>query len=282
VTFSVLPPIPMDTAKAARAIFGQSNFYLAAGDWANQQFSDLDLNHPYAVQRTASNLIVLYLVTIFQHMETLPDHRASEALRKRVDWKYALHLPLNFPGLGFSSFCEFRQELLREPAHQQNLLILLANLADATRWEAYGYISQDPLQVIAEVCLVSRLEKIWETFSQALEALAACQPEWLLSISLPHWYERYSHPSRSPDLRAEHRELEASAQVIGSDGSYLLEMVSAANDLTLKKLSCVSNLEQVWREQFEIAAGKTGWKKDACAGCGSCRYTNMKGGNNHN
>ena len=37
---------------------------------------------------------VLALVTLFQFLEDLPDREAARAVVVRLDWKYALHLPL--------------------------------------------------------------------------------------------------------------------------------------------------------------------------------------------
>jgi L-ribulose-5-phosphate 3-epimerase UlaE len=40
----------------------------------------------------------LALVTIFQFMENLTDRQAADAVRSRLDWKYALSLELTDPG----------------------------------------------------------------------------------------------------------------------------------------------------------------------------------------
>src|SRR3954452_9901723 len=45
---------------------------------------------------------VLALVTIFQFLEDLPDREAARQVGVRLDWKYALHLPLGYAGFDFS------------------------------------------------------------------------------------------------------------------------------------------------------------------------------------
>jgi hypothetical protein len=103
------PPIPPDTSKVASAVFGKNNFYIIIGNQANRLFDGFGnrilTNQSLTTRHTRA---MLYLITIFQIMETLPDQLAADAIHNRVDWKYALHLPLNYPGQDASTFCEFR------------------------------------------------------------------------------------------------------------------------------------------------------------------------------
>jgi transposase len=50
-------------------------------------------------QKRASRLA---LVIVMQFMEGLSDCQAAEAVRERIDWKYALSLELTDPGFDFS------------------------------------------------------------------------------------------------------------------------------------------------------------------------------------
>ncbi len=49
----------------------------------------------------------LALITILQFREDLPDRRAAEAVRARIDWKYLLGLELTDPGFDHSVLCAF-------------------------------------------------------------------------------------------------------------------------------------------------------------------------------
>lgn len=60
------------------------------------------------------------LVSILQFAEGLSDRQAAEAVRIRIDWKYALNLELSHPGFDFSVLCEFRARLLA--GHAERLL----------------------------------------------------------------------------------------------------------------------------------------------------------------
>ena len=66
--------------------------------------------------RQARSPALLALVTLFQFVEDLPDRAAVEALVVRLDWKYALHLPLDAVGFHYSELCLFRGRLLAHGA----------------------------------------------------------------------------------------------------------------------------------------------------------------------
>jgi hypothetical protein len=263
-------PIPVETARAAQAVLGRNNHYMVIGDRANELFAGLSLESSLgSSSRLKHKLAALYLITIFQHIETLPDRLAVDALRERIDWKYALHAPLNPFPLEISALCEFRALVLTDPTSKQNLQRLLQRLAGIPSVGLSPCLNQDADQVIAHVCRISRLATLWDTINQALEALATKQPQWLRHNSLPHWYERYSHVRRDLMLESDHREQEALARAIGGDGFYLLEAISGSGALELAGLSEISALRTVWNEQFERQMGKVVWRMEACAGCPS-------------
>lgn len=263
------PPIPSSTQKAAQAVFGRSNSYLVIGDQVNDIFAGLSLETPVSsLHKPVHKLATLYLITIFQHWEALPDHLAVDSLQERVDWKYALHAPLKPFPLEASTLCEFRQILLADPASGDNLQRLLERLANIPQLASSEYLTWCPGQVIAHVCRISRLAKIWETINQALETVAITQWQLLRTISLPHWYDRYGHVRKTLNLRSSQQEQEAFAEAIGADGLYLLQAVSRAGNPELKELDAILALGEVWRNQFEFTdEGNVSWRNEACASC---------------
>src|SRR6188768_2819509 len=68
----------------------------------------------------------LALVTVMQFAEGLSDRQAAEAVRARIDWKYALGLELTDPGFDFSVLSEFRARLIDGSAERHLLDALLA------------------------------------------------------------------------------------------------------------------------------------------------------------
>ncbi len=56
-------------------------------------------------------------------------------VRWRIDWKYALHLPLEYAGFDASVLCEFRQRLVAQEATRRIFDAFLQRL------EAQGWLS---------------------------------------------------------------------------------------------------------------------------------------------
>ena len=71
----------------------------------------------------------LALVTIFQEAENLTDRQAAEAVRTRIDWKYALGLDVADPGFDHSILSEFRARVAVGGLDQVVLDTLLERLA---------------------------------------------------------------------------------------------------------------------------------------------------------
>ena len=82
------PPVPAETSRAAHTLFGSSNFYLLLGDQVNDLFSGLALGTPLLVldipfarlNKSGWELAALYIITIFQFLETLPDNQVEDVL----------------------------------------------------------------------------------------------------------------------------------------------------------------------------------------------------------
>src|SRR5262249_52137891 len=126
-----------------------------------------------------------------QFAEGLSDRQAAEAVRARIDWKYALGLELEDPGFDFSVLCEFRAQLVDGSAEH----LLLESLLDACQVKGFlkarGRQRTDSTHVPALLQQLSRLEKLAETVRADLDAIAATEPEWLRALSPPEWSARY-------------------------------------------------------------------------------------------
>jgi transposase len=238
-------------------VFDADNLYLTIGDQFDVLFNDVDWGEPSSFGGTpARTLFILATVTIFQFAEDLPDDQAADAVRTRIDWKYALHLPLDYPGLAPSELYKFRQRLLLNKKGQTVFQRMLTRLAKT------GFLgSKDKCQItVTEVLMtvnaLSCVEEAVQAMSLALEALAASQPVWLLAISLPHWYERYGQMLPTLQQHDCRKEQEALAQTIGADISYLLEAMTQANKPELASLDEIQALNRVWQKQYRTVEGK--------------------------
>jgi transposase len=106
-------PVPEDTARVAEAAFPKGNLYMHMRDVLGTIYDDEDFSELFEVRgRPAIAPWRLALVTLMQFSEGLSDRQAAEALRARIDWKYALGLQLTDPGFNFSVLSEFRSRLL--------------------------------------------------------------------------------------------------------------------------------------------------------------------------
>ena len=99
----LVPDVPELTARVARAAFPKGNPYLRLRDALGPVFRDADFADLYPRRgQPALPPWKLALVTVLQYAEDLSDRRAADAVRGRIDWKYALGLELDDPGFHFS------------------------------------------------------------------------------------------------------------------------------------------------------------------------------------
>src|SRR5215210_834748 len=105
--------IPEDTARVAKAAFPKGNLYIQMRDVLANIYDDEDFSELFEVRgRPAIAPWRLALVTVMQYSEGRSDRQAAEAVRARIDWKYALALKLTDPGFNFSVLSEFCSRLL--------------------------------------------------------------------------------------------------------------------------------------------------------------------------
>ncbi|MET8291777.1 transposase [Streptomyces sp. NPDC005132] len=66
----------------------------------------------------------LALVSVLQFAEDLSDRAAAQAVRTRIDWKYALGLELEDRGFDYSLLCDFRARLVEGDAADRMLQVM--------------------------------------------------------------------------------------------------------------------------------------------------------------
>jgi transposase len=127
----------------------------------------------------------LALVSVLQFAENLSDRAAANAVRTRIDWKYALGLELDDPGFDHSVLCEFRARLAQGDVADRLLRVMLRRLTEAGLLKSGGRQRTDATHVLAAVRTLSRLELVGESLRAALEQLAQAAPDWLLALVEP-------------------------------------------------------------------------------------------------
>ena len=216
-------PVPEETARIARAAVPQGNVYLQMRDvlgsiYTDEQFADL-----FTVRgRPVVPPWRLALVTVMQFAEGLSDRQAAEAVRVRIDWKYALGLELADAGFDYSVLCEFRARLLQGSAEHRLLDALLEACKTRGLLKVRGRQRTDATHVLGALRVLSRLERVAETLRAALNALAREAPDWLQEWVPAAWYDRYGR--RIEEYRLPRAQLERDAYVrqVGADGAWLL------------------------------------------------------------
>jgi transposase len=229
--------VPQDTERVARAAFPDGNRYVrlrAALDtiYDDAMFAPLFLTRGQPAQSPWR----VALVTLFQFAKGLSDRQAADAVRSRIEWKYALSLELTDPGFDHTVLSEFRARLLNGGAEQVLLDGLLERLQAQGWLKARGRQRTDSTHVLARVRALNRVELVGETLRHALNTLAVVAPDWLRAHAPPEWVERYDRRAEDDRLPAKLAQRQAQAQRMGVDGSAWL----TAGDLRSRSAICQS------------------------------------------
>jgi len=235
-----IPPIPEMTAQVARAAFRKGNVYMQMRDLLGTFFTD-------------DQFVDLYPA----------DRQAADAVRSRIDWKYALSLDLTDEGFDFSVLSEFRQRLLVHDAGENLLNTLLDQFREAGLLSNGGKQRTDSTHVVASVRDLNRLELVGRTLQQALDAIATVSPQWLQDQVPLAWFSRYSRPLSEFILPQKRAERDALALQIGHDGIALMNAIYFGVDAPsyLRNLDAVEILRQVWIQQYVVVNDTLRWRE---------------------
>jgi transposase len=259
---SPAPDVPELTARVARAAFPKGNAYLRLRDELGPVFCDTDFAELYPRRgQPALPPWKLALVTVMQFAEDLSDRQAADAVRGRIDWKYALGLELDDPGFHFSALSEFRGRLTAGGAEQLLLDEMLEVCKDRGLLPARARQRTDSTHVLAATRDLNRLELVGETLRAALNALATVAPAWLRQQAPPEWFDRYAARVEETRLPKGQEARYAHAEVIGGDGFRLLEALRRdAEAAWLWQVPAVEILRRVWLTQFYLDDGRVRWR----------------------
>jgi transposase len=260
-----IPPVPDNTATVARAAFPKGNAVLRLRDQLGTIYQDelFAALYPERGQPAAAPWR-LALVSVLQFLEDLPDRQAADAVRGRIDWKYALSLDLTDPGFDYSVLSEFRGRLVE--GEQETLLLdtLLVRLKEAGLVKSGGRQRTDSTHVLAAIRGLNRLETIGETLRAALNSLAEAAPAWLTERITADWFERYGRRVEEYRLPKGEAARTALAERIGRDGHEVLAAVYAADaPAGLHALPAVQALRRTWVHQFYVEDEQVRWRTAA-------------------
>jgi transposase len=199
----------------------------------------------------------LALVTVMQFAEGLSDRQAAEAVRARIDWKYALGLPLSDPGFDFSVLSEFRSRLVAGGREHVLLERLLAACTERGYLKMRGRQRTDATHVLGALRVLSQWERAAETMRATLNALATVDPDWLSAHVDPAWWERYGRRIEESRLPKGKEARIDYLKTVGADGLQLLACLAAPDTpRSLTELVEVAILRQLWGQQFTVVKGE--------------------------
>jgi transposase len=252
--------VPELTARVARA----SNPAGTTAMWVRDQLDGLWRDEDFAGWyprdgRPGISPAQLATVSVLQFLLDLSDRDAAEAVRCRIDFKYALGLELDDPGFHHSVLSDFRDRLLEEGRADRLLDLALARLKEAGLVRERTTQRTDSTHVLAAVRDLTRLELVTEAVRAALEELARTAGHALEGLVDDDWGRRYGRPVRlgKNPTRPKTRINEA-----GADARRLLEHLAASHP-GLMHAPQVEALRQVMVQNYHPdSAGRLRWRGD--------------------
>jgi transposase len=253
-----VPPVPDETRRVARAAFPKGNVYIrmrdALGAISHDQFVAPLI--PTRGQPAASPWRIA-LVTLLRFVEGLSDRQAADAVRSRIDWKYALSLELTDPGFDCSVLSVFRARLIAGSLEHQLLEAMLTHFTARGLRKARGPQRTDSTPVLAAIRTLNRLESVGETLRAALNSRAVVAPEWLLTQAISDWFDRYGTRVEESRLPKGQAAREAYAAQIGADGFRRLDALEADDaPCWRREVPAVQTLRRMWTHQYTRREGR--------------------------
>ena len=244
--------VPIETARIAARAFPGGTVATRLRDAFAELYCDEDFAALYP-KRGQPGLAPwrLALVTVLQFLEHLSDREAAEAVRARIDWKYALGLELTDPGFHFSVLGEFRARLIAGDATHLRLDAMLERFKARGLVKARGRQRTDSTHVLGAARDLHLLELVTETLRAALDDLAAMVPDWLRGVARPDWYERYTQRAENFRLPRSDAGRAAVALTVGADGYVLLDALDAEGaPKAAQEAPTVATLRTVWSTHY--------------------------------
>ena len=250
--------VPEQTARVAQMAFPKGNVYIWMRDELGQIYLDSDFADLYGNRgQPGWSPWRLALVIVMQFMEDLTDRQAAEAVRGRIDWKYALGLELEDSGFDYSVLSEFRTRLISGTAQQRLLDQLLAHFKERGWVKERVKQRTDSTHVLSAIRTLNHLESVGEMLRAALNEIAEVEPEWLQEWVPQDWYQRYGKSIEEYNLPKNKSERTAYGELVGADGMELLERLwQEKTPKNLRQLVMVERLRQHWVHHFYLDQGQ--------------------------
>lgn len=251
--FESLPPVPEPTAAMVKAVFPKGNLYVDLRAEFGAIYDDDLFAGLYSKRGRPVEIAPwrLALVTVMQYIEGLTDRQAADAVRRCMDWKYALSLELSDPGFHFTLLHDFRERLLHDEKAPSLLDTFLLRCKERGWIKARGAQRTDSTHVLAAIRTLTRLERVIETLRAALNQLSEADPQWVRAWTPLEWYERYGPRAESFHLPKAASQREALALQVGADGYALMDAIFDGDAAShLRYLPDLEVMRRIWLQQY--------------------------------
>ena len=249
--------IPSEIKAWGAANLAPHDPYRMVGDHANQLLSEADFAAMYStLGRGAICPVVLALIVVFQARERIGDRTAAEFAQRRLDWLYALHLPLNWGGFHHTDLTNFRKRVVAHKAEGlifEKVLGLVQELGFLKRVQMQR---SDSTHILSYTEKLGRVELVWETLRVALNAIEHVAPVWRERVIPAAFVETYG--VRRTTWQLAPGTLPAEMVRAGRDGVWLLAQLEGDVPAEVQALPEVQTLRTVWAQQFSEVPDENG------------------------
>ena len=242
--------IPQEISSWGKKYLKDNNLYRVIGDQLLSFISADEFTSMYSnTGRPSINPIILSLVTLFQFLEEIPDRVAAQYAMTRLDWKYALHIPMDDPGFHYSDLCNFRKRLAEHGKESLLFDQLLKKIESLGYLKKRKYQRTDSTHVLAVVRELSRLENLSESLRVSLRAIHKSGPAFY-EMKIPALYREHWSVSRSDYQMTESQRKEALERV-GQDIYWLLNFLET-NKKSFLRLPELEVLQTLFHQHFTL------------------------------
>jgi transposase len=163
--------VPDETRRVAMAAFPKGCACLRIGDVLGCVYQDKQFEALFPRRGQPAEVPGrLALATVLQFTEGFSDRQAADAVRARIDWKYALGLELTDAGFDHTVLSEFRTRLVEGKLELVLLDVVLERVQALRLLKLSGKQRTDSTHILAAIRTMNRLERVGEILRAALIA----------------------------------------------------------------------------------------------------------------